>query len=258
MQADDRDDRDEHVRERVPLDHLEARESLRVGGPDVVLLDHLDDFRSFSPDVIIDLILSSENQARQLADVARALTSRVVALSSMDVYRAWGVLLRTEPGPPEPLPLTEDSPLRTVRQLYPPEAMKMMRNLFSWLDDSYDKIGVEQTIMRDPALRGSFQNRLGERMFGVALRRRSEAQEFAFGVAGGGRYADDARPAGGHGAGLIENGRVDAVRVLEKKDYVKSAKAIPDMIAKSNIDKINMTLVLAPAEFKAVYSVKAP
>ena len=49
-----------------------------------------------------------------------------------------------------------------------------------------------------------------------------------------------------------------AVRVLEKKDYVKSAKAIPDMIAKSNIDKINMGLVLAPADFKAVYSVKAP
>jgi protein TorT len=30
------------------------------------------------------------------------------------------------------------------------------------------------------------------------------------------------------------------------------------MIAKSNIDKINMSLVLAPADFKAVYSVKAP
>jgi periplasmic protein TorT len=49
-----------------------------------------------------------------------------------------------------------------------------------------------------------------------------------------------------------------AVRVLEKKDYVKSAKAIPDMIAKSNLDKINIGLVLAPADFKAVYSVKAP
>jgi len=39
---------------------------------------------------------------------------------------------------------------------------------------------------------------------------------------------------------------------------VKSAKAIPDMIAKSNLDKINIGLVLAPADFKAVYSVKAP
>ncbi|HUJ98410.1 MAG TPA: TMAO reductase system periplasmic protein TorT [Stellaceae bacterium] len=49
-----------------------------------------------------------------------------------------------------------------------------------------------------------------------------------------------------------------AVRVLEHKPYVKSAKAIPDMIAQDNLSKINMSLVLAPADFKAVYSVKAP
>jgi len=49
-----------------------------------------------------------------------------------------------------------------------------------------------------------------------------------------------------------------AVRVLEHQPYVKSAKAIPDMIAKDNLSKINMSLVLAPADFKAAYSVKAP
>jgi len=49
-----------------------------------------------------------------------------------------------------------------------------------------------------------------------------------------------------------------AVRVLEKKPYVKSAKAIPDMIAQDNLSKINMSLVLAPANFSAAYSVKAP
>jgi periplasmic protein TorT len=49
-----------------------------------------------------------------------------------------------------------------------------------------------------------------------------------------------------------------AVRVLEHKPYVKSAKAIPDMISKDNLSKINMSLVLAPADFEAVYSVKAP
>jgi protein TorT len=37
---------------------------------------------------------------------------------------------------------------------------------------------------------------------------------------------------------------------------VKSAKAIPVMISKDNIDKINLGLVLAPADFKAVFSVK--
>src|SRR5437868_2436854 len=45
-----------------------------------------------------------------------------------------------------------------------------------------------------------------------------------------------------------------AVRVLEKQPYVKSAKAIPDMIGKDNMDKINLALVLAPSDFKAVFS----
>jgi protein TorT len=48
-----------------------------------------------------------------------------------------------------------------------------------------------------------------------------------------------------------------AVRALEHKEYVKSAQAIPEAITKGNIDKINMDLVLAPANFKAAYSVKA-
>jgi protein TorT len=49
-----------------------------------------------------------------------------------------------------------------------------------------------------------------------------------------------------------------AVRVLEHQPYIKSAKAIPDMIAQDNLAKINMSLVLAPADFTAAYSVKAP
>jgi periplasmic protein TorT len=48
-----------------------------------------------------------------------------------------------------------------------------------------------------------------------------------------------------------------AVRILEKKSYIKFAEPIPDMIAKDNLDKIDMSLVLAPADFKAVYSVQA-
>jgi len=105
--------------------------------------------RSFAPDVIIDLILSSGEQAQQLMKVSASLACRVVALSSMDVYRAWGVAVGTEPGPLEPLPITEDSPLRTVRQVYPREHLKMMQGIFSWVDDHYDKIAVEQAIMKD-------------------------------------------------------------------------------------------------------------
>jgi protein TorT len=49
-----------------------------------------------------------------------------------------------------------------------------------------------------------------------------------------------------------------AVRALEHQPYAKSLQAIPDMIAQDNLKTINMSLVLAPATFNAVYSVKAP
>jgi nucleoside-diphosphate-sugar epimerase len=64
-------------------------------------------------DVVIDMILSSEDQARKLMDTFRGLAGRVVALSSMDVYRAWGVFYGFESGGLQTLPLTEDSELRT-------------------------------------------------------------------------------------------------------------------------------------------------
>jgi nucleoside-diphosphate-sugar epimerase len=113
------------------------------------LLDHRSDLERFSPDVIIDLILSSGEQAQQLMQAAIGITGRVVVISSMDVYRAWGVMHDVEPGPLEPLPLTEASPVRTVRRLYPPESVKMMQGIFSWLNDDYDKIAVEETVMND-------------------------------------------------------------------------------------------------------------
>jgi protein TorT len=49
-----------------------------------------------------------------------------------------------------------------------------------------------------------------------------------------------------------------AVRILEHKPYMKYSLTIPSIIDKANLDKINMSLVLAPADFKAEYSVKAP
>lgn len=48
-----------------------------------------------------------------------------------------------------------------------------------------------------------------------------------------------------------------AVRILEHKPYMKYSQPIPDMIDKTDLSKINMSLVLAPADFKADYSVKA-
>lgn len=48
-----------------------------------------------------------------------------------------------------------------------------------------------------------------------------------------------------------------AVRILEKKPYMKYSQPLPSIIDKQDLDKINMDLVLAPASFKAEYSVSA-
>jgi hypothetical protein len=95
-------------------------------------------------DVVIDLILSSGAQAASLMQVFRGVAHRVVAASSIDVYRACGVLHGSEEGPLEPVPLTEDSPLRTKLQTYPPAQVKMLQKVFGWIDDEYDKIPVER------------------------------------------------------------------------------------------------------------------
>jgi len=72
--------------------------------------------QEFAPEVVIDLILSSGKQAEELIETVRGVGStegnhrlksvlpRIVAISSMDVYRACGVFHGSEPGPLEPLP----------------------------------------------------------------------------------------------------------------------------------------------------------
>ena len=113
------------------------------------------EFRDFSPDVVVDFILSSERQARTTMDTFRGIASRIVVLSSGDVYRAAGILHGTEPGPLQPMPLTEESDLRTKGQTYRKEAMELVRKSLPWVDDDYDKIPVERTVMSDPELAGT-------------------------------------------------------------------------------------------------------
>jgi len=119
------------------------------------LAEHAPALRAARPDVVVDLILSSGRQARELMDTFRGAAARVVALSSGDVYRACGVLHGTEPGPLQPVPLTETSELRTVLRTYPPDRVKMLQQVFGWLDEEYDKIPVEQEILSDAQLPGT-------------------------------------------------------------------------------------------------------
>src|SRR6478735_6364186 len=104
------------------------------------LQDHQPEFRRQKFEVVVDFVLSSGRQAQQLMDTFRGIAGRVVGLSSMDVYRAWGVFFNSEAGGLQELPLTEDSELRTSRNTYPLEALKRARSVYGWIDEEYDKI----------------------------------------------------------------------------------------------------------------------
>ncbi len=119
------------------------------------LVDSAQELKRFAPDVVIDLVLSSGTQADELMNVFRGATRRVIMLSSMDVYRAVGISHGTESGPLQDLPLTEESELRRNLHPYPPENMRLLRKVFAWVTDDYDKIPAERILMNDPALPGT-------------------------------------------------------------------------------------------------------
>jgi nucleoside-diphosphate-sugar epimerase len=109
-----------------------------------------DEFRRFSPEVVIDTIAFTEQEARTAVQVFRGLAGRLVVLSSMDVYRAYDRLRRVEPGAPDPVPFKEDAPLRSL--LYP------YRDQAKGLEDfayDYEKILVERAVSGDSALPGT-------------------------------------------------------------------------------------------------------
>jgi nucleoside-diphosphate-sugar epimerase len=124
--------------------------------------ERLEDSRSaiqrFAPDVVLDVIPYTERQARALVETVRGFTGRVVALSSADVYRNYDGLRGRATAPPDPVPLTEESPLRATRYPYRGQALA-----FEHADD-YEKILVEEallaagdvppTILRLPAVYG--------------------------------------------------------------------------------------------------------
>ncbi len=100
------------------------------------------DLGGFEPDLVIDMMALTEADARGLAD--RFKGRRLVVISSADVYRAYGRLIRTEPGEPDPVPLSEDAPLREKR--FPLKGL-------SPLGDEYDKILVERALPTATVLR---------------------------------------------------------------------------------------------------------
>ena len=105
--------------------------------------------RSAKPDAVIDMCCITAADARWLADVFGGHCPRLVLVSSCDVYRNYGRLIGTEPGEPDPVPLTEDSPLRDKRYPYRGEEPRAGDDPRRILDD-YDKIPAEELVLGLP------------------------------------------------------------------------------------------------------------
>ena len=114
------------------------------------LADFSGEFKRLGPQVVLDMYLRFEREAVALMQTFRGLAERVVAVSSQDVYRTYGILWRNEDGPPNATPVAEDGPLRSV--LYP------YRRMAEGPGDpkyDYDKIPVERAVMSDRELPGT-------------------------------------------------------------------------------------------------------
>lgn len=112
--------------------------------------NRLDDAKAelerFAPDVVLDAILYSEQQAQGLVQAFRGNAGRVVALSSADVYRNYDGFRGKSTALPDAVPLAEDAPLRDTRYPYRGSGLP-----FEQAED-YEKVLVEQVLLTEPDL----------------------------------------------------------------------------------------------------------
>jgi len=121
-----------------------------IRGDRTHLTDIKGEFERLAPQVVLDMIPYTEQDALAVMQTFKGIAQRFVAISSMDVYRAYDVLLGKESSV-VPVPLTEDSPLR--QQLYPYRGLP--EKPLDRMADDYEKILVERVIMSNPNLPGT-------------------------------------------------------------------------------------------------------
>jgi nucleoside-diphosphate-sugar epimerase len=111
----------------VPVHHLHAERT--------ELAAHRDELAAFKPDAAIDCRALTRADSEIAID---ALPSglRLIVISSLDVYRAFGAV--NEDRETDPVPLDEESPVRTNRYPY--------RGKMPGMDD-YDKLDVEDVYL---------------------------------------------------------------------------------------------------------------
>jgi nucleoside-diphosphate-sugar epimerase len=114
------------------------------------LSDFKSDFQSLSPDVVLDMMPLTEADAQAVMHTFTGMAQRIVGISSQDVYQAYDVFRGVDSGSLQPLPLTENSQLRSRLYPYRDEAAQPDSRF-----RDYEKILVERIFMSDPALPGT-------------------------------------------------------------------------------------------------------
>lgn len=113
---------------------------LTMQGNRMHLKNYRAQFELFKPDVVVDLIPYSQQDAEDLLEVFQGITSHIIALSSADVYKAYQIFHGSDetviPGV-----LNEKSELRT--QMFPYRHPEQFNDLMY----DYEKIHVEQTLL---------------------------------------------------------------------------------------------------------------
>ncbi|HXX77579.1 MAG TPA: NAD-dependent epimerase/dehydratase family protein [Ktedonobacteraceae bacterium] len=112
------------------------------------------ELQRLAPDVVLDMIPYSEQDALAVMHIFSGAAHRLVAISSQDVYRAFGRVNGKDTGPVENLPMTEESDLRQNLYPYRGETLRDQNDPKGWQDD-YDKILVERVVMGNPNLPGT-------------------------------------------------------------------------------------------------------
>ncbi len=118
------------------------------------LPDFRDAFARIAPDVVLDMAPATEDDALMVSNTFVGVAGRVVAVSSSDVYHAFGVMNGTEDGDPDPTPITENAPLRL--NLYPHrhDTAPSLGDERRWKRE-YDKLFVERVVMGTEDLPGT-------------------------------------------------------------------------------------------------------
>ena len=112
------------------------------------LMDFVREFQRLAPDVVLDMLPYTEQDAVELMRTFRTLTRRIVAISSMDVYQAYGCFRRSETCKlTSSISFDETAPVR--QNLYPYRAYAKSPDDLLY---NYDKILVERIVMNQEQL----------------------------------------------------------------------------------------------------------